>query len=95
MNIVENNKLNQIINNYNNNLEPKYSIESKNIIEYNISNNNTLQNILNNSINLNLPIDILSNNIADKLNNNNNLNNNSGKIFINNRYINYLSLIND
>ena len=119
MNIFENNKLNQIINNnchyntfepknifefkniidnniFNNISEPKKNIEFKNIIDNNIFNNNsnTLPNILNDSLNLNSPNDILSN-ISDNLNSNNNLNDYLGKNLNFESYINYLSLIND
>ena len=86
-NIIDNNIFNNIS-------EPKKNIEFKNIIDNNIFNNNSniLPNILNDSINLNSPNDILSD-ISDNLNSNNNLNDYLGKNLNFESYINYLSLI--
>ena len=88
-NIIDNNIFNNIS-------EPKKNIEFKNIIDNNIFNNNSniLPNILNDSINLNSPNDILSD-ISDNLNSNNNLNDYLGKNLNFESYINYLSLMND
>ena len=104
MKFLENNKYNKTINdNYNNNCEHNNNNEFKtvNILDNDIINNNSsilpnLSNILNNSLNINLNNCVLNNNFFDKLNNNSNpLNNYLDKNYMNDRYIKYLSTINN
>ena len=82
---------------FNNNFELKNNIGFKNIIDNNFFNNNCniLPNILNNSSNLDSTNDILSSSILDILNGNNNLSDFLCKNLIIDKYITYLSLIND
>ena len=92
MNLFDNNIIGQNINNNCNSNNNQFN--NINLIYNNIFNNkgNTLLNKLNNSLNLNSNNNPLSNNFLDKLSNNNKLLND---YFINDPYINYLSIIND
>ena len=100
MNLFDKNIINQTINNncnINMNLNNNIQFKNINIIDNNIINNKNIipPNILTNSLNLNLPNDILSNKYLDKFNNNLINDDYLKKTFKNDPYINYLSLLND